>query len=138
MKRIKDVLPRQTRPAPRPWLAAQWLAAAATGAAFTYFLDPEQGGSRRAMARDRVAALMRRGARGAARWAWPALAAKWAWLARPSARVARPAWPERQLGAQARALRLVAARAPAAAAVATPALGSVRAPVSPEQAQAQA
>ena len=69
MKRIKDVLPRQTRPAPRPWLAAQWLAAAATGAVFTYFLDPEQGGSRRAMARDRVAGLMRRGARGAERTA---------------------------------------------------------------------
>ena len=63
MMRIKDVLPRQPRTTPRPWLAAQWLAAAATGAAFTYFLDPEQGGTRRAMARDRFAALMRRRAR---------------------------------------------------------------------------
>jgi hypothetical protein len=65
MMRIKDVLPRQPRPSPRPWLPAQWLAAAATGAAFTYFLDPEQGAARRATARDRFAALMRRGARGA-------------------------------------------------------------------------
>src|ERR671934_530760 len=66
MRRIKDVFPGQ-RSTPRPWLPAQWLAAAATGATLTYLFDPDQGGRRRAMARDRLAALLRRGARGAER-----------------------------------------------------------------------
>ena len=49
--------------------AARILTLAGSAAALTYFLDPDQGARRRAIARDRVAATFRRGSRKAERQA---------------------------------------------------------------------
>lgn len=69
MRRVAWSSPRHTN-RPPPWsMVGSILAAGAVGGALEYLLDPERGRRRRNMARDRLAATVRRGSRSLSRTA---------------------------------------------------------------------